>query len=261
MKVGIIGCGNLGESFTEGILKSGVFEPNQILVSDIDEKKIAEIGKLGVRTTTNNKKIVEESDVIFLAVKPGTVAKVLDELDLPSDKLLISLAAGVSTDFLQKHTNARVIRVMPNICAGVAEMASAYTTAENSTEKDEEFVESLLNRIGHTIKVEEKLMDGVTGLSGSGPAFVLLVIEALKKAGEDLGISEDEALELAAQTVKGTGEWVLNSDETVERLIDKVCSPKGTTIEGVKVLKSEKIGESLKRAVRSAAKRSKELSK
>ncbi|KXA89832.1 hypothetical protein AKJ57_04800 [candidate division MSBL1 archaeon SCGC-AAA259A05] len=261
MKVSIIGCGNLGGSFTEGLLKAGVFKPNEIIVSDIDEKKIEDIGELGVQTTTDNREAVEKSDAIFLAVKPDTVVNVLDELKLSEEKLLISLAAGVSTDFLQEHANARIIRVMPNICAGTAEMASAYTTAENNTEEDEEFVENLLNQMGHTIKVNEDLMDAVTGLSGSGPAYVLLVIDALKEAGEDLGISEDKALELAAQTVKGAGGWILSSGESIEKLIDRVCSPKGTTIEGIKVLETEKLKESLKKAVRSAAERSKELSK
>ncbi|KXA95388.1 hypothetical protein AKJ65_01900 [candidate division MSBL1 archaeon SCGC-AAA259E19] len=261
MKVSIIGCGNLGGSFTEGILKSGGLKPSEITVSDVDEKKIEKIGKLGVKTTTDNRRAVRESEVIFLAVKPDTVDDVLDGLEISEDKLLISLAAGVSTDFLRERTDARIIRVMPNICAGLTEMASAYATTESSTEEDEEFLENLLNQMGCAVKVDENLMDAVTGLSGSGPAYVLLVVKALKEAGEDLGISEGDSLKLAAQTVKGTGEWVLNSDETIDELIDRVCSPKGTTIEGVKVLKDEKIEESLKRAVRSAAERSQELSK
>lgn len=261
MKVGIIGCGNLGGSFVKGLLKSEALEPSGITASDPDEKKLKEIEKLGVKTTTDNKKVAEESEAIFIAVKPDLVDEVLDELELSKDSLLISLAAGVSTDFLEKHADARIVRVMPNICGSAAEMASAYTLGKNIAEGDEEFVKNLLDQLGTTLRIQENMMDAVTGLSGSGPAYIFIVIEALKEAGDELGLPEEDALELAAQTVKGCGELASSSDKNLEELVDMVCSPKGTTIEGVKVLEDEGVKEALKEAVYAAEARSKELSR
>lgn len=260
MNLAIIGSGNLGKSFLKGLLESGTVEPNEIIASDPDREKLKELEELGVETTTDNDEAAK-SDVIFIAVKPEVISKVLDELRLSDEKLLVSLAAGVSTDYLEKHTEARTIRVMPNICSKSGEMASAYTLGRKATEDDEDLVREILNRMGLSIKIEEELMDAVTGLSGSGPAYVFMVIEAMKKAGEDLGIPEDESLKLAAQTVKGSGELVLESEDSLEELVDMVCSPKGTTIEGVKELEERKVQEALEEAVRSAARRSKELSK
>lgn len=261
MKACVIGCGNLGSSFIEGLVKSEAFKPGDLTASDPDEDKLKDIKDLGVETTTDNGEAAENSELIFLAIKPSLVDKVLDDLELNEDNLLVSLAAGVSTDFLSKHTEARIVRVMPNICGSVLEMASAYTLGENTTPEDEKLVAEILNRLGKTSKVEEKLMDAVTGLSGSGPAYVFLIIKALEEAGIEIGLSESQSSELSAQTVKGSAELVLNSDESLEELIDTVCSPKGTTIEGVKVLEEEKIQEALKEAVRAATDRSKELSK
>ncbi len=261
MKITIIGCGNLGESFLTGLIRSKTFNPAEITASDLDEEKLEKIRELEVKTTTDNKKAVEGSKVVFVAVKPSIVGKVIENLELTEDKLLISLAAGVSTDFLGKHTNARVVRVMPNICGRVAEMASGYTLGKNATEEDEKLVNEILSKMGETLKVNEDLMDIITGLSGSGPAYIFLVIKAMKDAGVENGLSESESTRLAAQTVKGSSELVLESKENLEDLIDMVCSPKGTTIEGVKVLEDGKVEENIKKAVKAAKKRSKELSK
>lgn len=261
MRISVIGCGNLGGSFTKGLIKSKAFEPTEIIVSDLDEEKLQEFEEIGTRTTTDNKKASEKSDKIFIAVKPSLVGEVLEELELDSDKLVVSLAAGVSTTFLEVHTDAKVIRVMPNICGSVSEMASAYTLGSRAEQEDEKFVKNILKKLGETCKVEEPLMDAITGLSGSGPAYVFLVIAALKEAGTELGLSEKEALKLASQTVKGGGELVLRSDKNLEELVDMVCSPKGTTIEGVKVIQEAQVQEALKEAVRAAAERSEELSR
>lgn len=261
MKVAVIGCGNLGRSFLEGLVRSGALEPGNITASDPDGDRLEEAGELGVETTTSNGEAAEGSDVVFVAVKPGLVGEVLEEIDLPEDVLLVSLAAGVSTDHMGDRTRARLVRVMPNICGSIGEMASAYALGANATEEDGELVEDLLGRIGSVVEVEEGLMDAVTGLSGSGPAYVFIFIRALRDAGVELGLSEEEALELAARTVKGGGELVLESGEDLEDLIDVVCSPKGTTIEGVKVLEDEGVEEALREAVRAAAERSEELSR
>lgn len=261
MKAAMIGCGNLGESFIRGLIKSEVFDPEDIIGSDLDIDRLERIEELGANTTDDNKEAAKEPEIIFLAIKPSIVGKVLKNLELSDEKLLVSLAAGVSTGYIQDFTEARVIRVMPNICGSVAEMASGYTPGKNATKDDEKLIEEILNEMGETVKVSENLMDTVTGLSGGGPAFIFLIIKALKEAGIEGGLNENDAQKLAAQTVKGSGELVLNSNKKLDKLIDMVCSPKGTTIEGVKVLEEKEVLKSLKEAVMASKKRSEELTR
>lgn len=260
MEISVIGCGNLGGSFIKGLVNSGV-EAAQITASDPDESKLEEIKKIGVKTTSDNEKAARVSDAVFLAVKPGLVDEVLDGMNLSEEKLLVSLAAGVSTDYIDKYTRARIVRVMPNICGSVSEMASAFTLGPRATSEDRELVENTLSGLGETVEVEEKLMNAVTGLSGSGPAYVFLFIEGLKKAGEEAGLPEEVALKLAAQTVRGSAELALESDKSLQDFVDMVCSPKGTTIEGVKVLERENIQKTLEDTVKAAAERAEELSR
>ncbi len=261
MKVAVLGCGNLGGSFIRGLVNSETFEPEQIIASDPDEAKLEGVEKLGVKTTSDNKEASEESEVVFLAVKPGLAGEVVEELELSGEKLLVSLAAGVSTEHLEEFTEARTVRVMPNICGSVSEMASAFTLGTKATEEDRELIDNVLSSMGVTAEVEESLMDAVTGLSGSGPAFVFLFMEAMSRAGEKLGLSERDSLKLAAQTVKGSADLALQSDKTLEEFVDMVSSPKGTTVEGVEVLKDNEFQEILEEAVRAAAERAEELSR
>jgi len=262
MKVGFIGGGNLGSSLVRGLLKSGALKAKDIIVSDLDESKLKELNKLGIKTTADNKKLVKDCDAVFIAVRPDIVEAVLKEVeDISKDKLFVSVAARVSTKFIEARTKARVIRVMPNICGAVAEMASCFSLGGRATPKDEELVERLLGNVGTIFKVEEKLMDAVTELSGSGPAYFYLFIKALQEAGVELGLSSEVALKLAAQTAKGAGEMVLMAGGSPDDLIKQVCTPKGTTIEGIKVLENRKVAEAIKETVKAAAKRAKELSR
>lgn len=261
MKIGVIGCGNLGSSFIKGLITSDVIEPEQITASDPDEEKLKEMKSQGVKTTTDNLEAAEASDVVFLAVKPGLVGDMLEGLKLTEEDLLVSLAAGVSTDFMENHCKARIIRIMPNICAEALEMASGFSLGKKATNKDRKLIESILEKLGSTIEVDENLMNTVTGLSGSGPAYVFLMIKAIQEAGEERGLSEEESLTLTAQTVKGSAELALKSDRELDELIDMVSSPKGTTIEGMKILEKEGVKNSFKRAVRAATERAEELSK
>ncbi|MEA1904688.1 MAG: pyrroline-5-carboxylate reductase [Candidatus Hadarchaeota archaeon] len=261
MKIGLIGCGNLGSSLLRGLLKTGAEKADEVIVADMDKKKLELLRKLGIKTTKDNKKAAE-ADIIFIAVRPGLVGEILDEMrEVSKGKLIVSVAAGVSTKFIEDRTDARVIRVMPNICALAAEMASCFCPGTKASKEDEELVKGLLSGLGMTFKVEEEMMDAVTGLSGSGPAYFYSMIKALKEVGIELGLSEDVALKLAAQTAKGAGEMVIRSGRSLDELTDMVCSPKGATVEGLKVLKSQKVPESFKEAVKAAAKRSKELSR
>jgi pyrroline-5-carboxylate reductase len=175
---------------------------------------------------------------------------VLKEIEEASrGKLVISAAAGVSTGFIEAHTKARVIRIMPNICGLVSEMASCFSLGTRASREDAKLVRGLLNKIGVGFEIDENLMDTVTGLSGSGPAYFYLIIKALRDAGVELGLSNEVALKLAAQTAKGAGEMALSSGK------------KGTTMEGLKVLEDRRISEALVAAVKAAAKRARELSR
>lgn len=261
MNIGLIGCGNLGESFLRGLLKTELVRSDQIIASDPDSERRNIIDKLGVETTEDNSRVVKKSDTIFLAVKPGVVPEVLDKLDISEETLLVSLAAGVPLDLLRKHTPARLVRVMPNICGRVGEMASAFTVEDSARKEDRETVSKILNRMGTAVEVEESSMDAVTGLSGSGPAYIFLIIDALIEAGKEQGLEDQEAFDLAIQTVKGGAELVKKSDKKISELIEVVSSPKGTTVEGMKVLEDFEAKKSIKKAVRAATKRSEELSR
>jgi pyrroline-5-carboxylate reductase len=262
MKVGFIGCGNLGSSLIKGFLSANSLKADEIIASDSDEGKLKELKGLGIEVAGDNKRAAERADIIFIAVKPDIVGKVLDEIrEFSGGKLLISVAAGVATKSIEGRTDARVIRVMPNICSLVSEMASCFSLGSKASPKDREFIKGLLGSVGMIFEVEEGTMDAVTGLSGGGPAYFYLVIKALQEAGVELGLSKEVALELAAQTAKGSGEMALRSGKDLEELTRIVCSPKGTTIEGLKVLEKREVSKALKDAVKAAAKRAKELSK
>ncbi len=262
MKIGIIGGGHLGSSLAKGLLKSGFIRPENLVVSDPDRQKIHELAKLFVDITPDNKRLVKDCDVVFIAVKPDTVEPVLKEIEgISEGKLFVSVAAGVSIKFIEARTNARVIRTMPNVCGAVGQMASAFSLGTKATKKDERFIELLFSSIGTTFKVDEELLAAVTGMSGSGPAFFYYLIKAVRDAGIELGLPEEVAVKLAAQTAKGAGGIVLDSKEKLDDLITSVCTPKGTTIEGVKILDDKKVADAVKRAVMAAAKRAKELSR
>lgn len=262
MKVGFIGCGNLGSSLIKGILNAGALRAEELVASDVSDEKLGELGKFGIETTTDSKKLVEHCDVIFIAVKPDIVESVLEETKkLSNGKLFVSVAAGVSTKFIEARTRARVIRVMPNICGLVGEMASCFSLGTGASGEDEELIEKLLADMGMTFKVDEKLMNVVTGLSGSGPAYFYFIVQALQEAGVELGLSSEIALKLAAQTAKGAAEVILREGKTLEELTGMVCTPKGTTIEGIKVLEERKVADALRDAVKAAARRAKELSR
>jgi len=259
MKVGFIGAGNMGSSLARGLLKSGTLKAKEIMASDPSGERLRGLKKLGIQTTTDNKKLVNYCNVVFISVKPAVVESVLKEVEeVSGGKLFVSLAAGVSTKFIKDRTSGRVVRVMPNIGGKVGEMASCFSLGKGATRGDQKLVERLLGSVGVTFKVEEKLMGAVTGVSGSGPAYFAYIIKAMAEAGEEMGLPKDISLALAAQTAKGTGE--LLKSEAPDELIQKVCTPKGTTIEGMKVLEKRGVAEAVKDAAKASAKRARELS-
>ncbi|SIQ85887.1 pyrroline-5-carboxylate reductase [Halanaerobium kushneri] len=267
MKLAIIGLGNMGKAILNGILKQKLIKPENIIAAD---KKFADPDfentdeYASVTVTADNCLAAQEADYIILAVKPQIINLVLEDIKkVAAAKVVISIAAGVKTELLAKYfgSRAKIVRVMPNTPALVAAGMSAiyYSPAVEADEKA--FVDQIFNSLGKTVKVKESEMDAVTGLSGSGPAFVYIFIEALSDAGVLKGLDRKKALKLAAQTVKGGAEMVLSSGKHPAELKDMVCSPAGTTITGVATLEEQGFRSSVVQAVKTAAERSEELGK
>ncbi len=263
-KIGFIGGGKMGEALINGILRAGLSSSDKIMVSDVDKKRLQILEKeAGIKTTQDNKKITSGSDIIILAVKPNMMGSVLDELnsEITPKHLIISIAAGVPLSFMESSLNegCRVIRVMPNTPCLVGETAAGYALGKNATQADGKLVGQLLDAVGKSFLLDEKHLDAVTGLSGSGPAFIYVVIEALADGGVKMGLPGDVAITLAAQTAFGAAKMVLESDTDIGQLRDSVTSPGGTTIEGLHALEKGRLTNVLIDAVEVATKKSKSL--
>jgi pyrroline-5-carboxylate reductase len=264
MKVGFLGAGNMAEAMMKGITSAGVARFEDIIASEIIPERRDYITRtLGVRTVSDNVEVVKFSEVVVLAVKPHHVGPVLMELKphLTDAHLLISIAAGVKISSLESNLNwgVRVVRVMPNHSCLVGASASGFALGRSVKERDRGMVQSILDSVGTAFCLEEKLMDAVTGLSGSGPAYIYLIIEALADGGVLSGLPRDVALQLAAQTVMGAGKTYLETKRHPGELKDMVASPGGTTIEGLRILEEAGVRGALIDAVEAATKRSKEL--
>ena len=220
-------------------------------------------GKIGGRTTKDNTQVVQQSDVIFLAVKPQQIAKVLAGLrgKITAEKLVASIAAGIRLAELAEGlgSEVRLVRVMPNTPCLVGQGACGFCLGQNTTEEDGRLVEQLLGAVGVAYRLDERLLDAVTGLSGSGPAFVYVIIEALSDGGVRMGLPRKVATALAAQTVRGAAEMVNSTGEHTGVLKDRVASPGGTTIAGLQALESGGLRAALIAAVEAATRRSVEL--
>ena len=265
-KIGFIGGGKMGEALINGILRAGLSSSDKIMVSDVDKKRLQILEKeAGIKTTQDNKKITSDSDIIILAVKPNMMGSVLDELnsEITSKHLIISIAAGIPLSFIESSLNkgCRAIRVMPNTPCLVGETAAGYALGKKATRNDGKLVGQILDAVGKSFLLEEKYLDAVTGLSGSGPAFIYVVIEALADGGIKMGLPRDVAITLAAQTAFGAAKMVLESGTHIGQLRDSVTSPGGTTIEGLHALEKGGIRNALIDAVETATKKSKSLGK
>jgi pyrroline-5-carboxylate reductase len=248
--VTIVGCGNLGSALVAGLSQSG---GHDITAYDVDEAALERVAPHVARTTTDVE-TAAASDVVIVAVKPDVVGAVLSEFDLSPDQTLVTVAAGVSRAYVRAQTDATVVRVMPNLAAETRNMAAAVAWDE-----PDEDVRRMLADLGSFVEVEEDLMDAATALNGSGPAFVFYTIQAMTEGAVAEGMDADDAETLAAQTVKGAAETVLRSDRSVDDLIDAVCSPNGTTIEGMEVLWDSDFAAAMGRALAAATRRSREL--
>lgn len=243
-KVGFIGCGKMASAIIKGVLSACCKPDVEIKGSEVN-CEIAELAhnRLGIEVLTDNRLLTMDSDVIFLATKPNYVPQVLEEIrdEITPDKLVVSIAAGVSTEKIENILGQRrVIRVMPNTPALVQEGMSGVCKGAYAAEEDAEFVMKLLSNIGKVIEVEESQIDIVTAISGSGPAFFYQVIEDMARAGEKLGLEYEKCLLLATQTALGSAKMVMNRGElSVQTLIDNVATKGGCTFVGIQTMKEE----------------------
>ncbi len=265
-RIGFIGAGNMAEALVKGLLSSDGFSKDRIIMSDVMQDRLDLMSSLyGVEVTKKNPEVVKFSDFVVLAVKPNLIGRVMNEISdyLMPTKILISIAAGISTaSIMRNDKKMKVVRVMPNSPVLVLAGASTLYCVSSVTQEERKDVKRIFDSVGITYIAEnEELLDTVTGLSGSGPAFVAIFIEALADGGVKMGLPRKMAMRLAAQTVYGTARMVLDGGIHPAELKDRVSSPSGTTIEGIKELEVRGFRGIVITAVEAAVRRSKELSK
>jgi pyrroline-5-carboxylate reductase len=265
-RIGILGAGNMGTAILRGLLAANKVDRSQICISDANQKRVAELKtELGIATAASNRALAEFGDVIVLAVKPQLLTVALEEVGdgWKRDCLVVSILAGVSTATLEARlpSHVRVVRTMPNVAALVLQSATAIAAGSRARAEDLDLARELFDCIGRAVQVPEHLMDAVTGLSGSGPAFVLLALEAMADGAVFSGMPRPLALELAAQTMAGTAQMLLSTGEHPAVLKDRVTSPAGTTIAGLMELEAAGARHAFARAVTRAAERATELGK
>ncbi len=264
-KIGMLGAGNMAGALIRGMLASRTVGADRIGATDVRPERLETLVKEhGVRSFGHdNDALVKWADVVFLAVKPQVVDRVLQQSKDAFDPatLVVSIAAGVPIRFLEARLPAgvRVIRTMPNTAAIVLAGATAISRGSHASDEDVQIARSLFDGVGRTVVLDESLLDAVTGLSGSGPAYVMVIIEALADGGVKVGLHRDTALLLAAQTVYGSAKLLLETGEHPGRLKDMVTSPGGTAIAGLHTLESGGLRRTLIDAVDCATRRAEEL--
>ena len=264
--IGFIGAGKMATAIIKGLLKSGLFDKSHIIASEPNKDYAHKIEKeLGIKMVHNNREAAADADIILLAVKPFVVKDVLTEIEdrIDNTKLIVTIAAGISSSRVEEilEKEARVVRVMPNTPALLAEGMSAVCKGEHATEEDFDTVVKIFESVGKVVKAQEKDIDAITGVSGSGPAFYYYIIDAIAKAGEKLGLDYKTALLLSAQTALGSAKMILESGVEPQQLITNVTTPGGTTAEGNKVLNESNISYIHFETVEKTAQKSKLMGK
>jgi len=259
MKISVIGAGIIGSAIARSLLQR---KPEwKIIATRRRIEELREIEKLGAIATRDNKKAAGEADVVILCVKPMDVKKVLQEIkEKIKGKLMISVAAAVPLQFLKEIApETRFVRAMPNVAVLVQESFTAYCVDPDVTSEDKKKVEEIFGQMGKYVEVDEKYMNAITGLSGSGPAYLSIIIEALMYAGLKVGLPRDLALISSAQTAVGTGKLIIESQKPLSELKDMVVTPAGVTIEGIYELEGSGVRTALMRAVEVATKKSEKI--
>jgi pyrroline-5-carboxylate reductase len=263
LKLGILGGGNMANALVRGLLNANRLTPAQVRVSDVSQSRLQALEAYGVGTDLSNRVVAAWADVVLVAVKPQVVHSVLPDLvaTYRTEQLIISIAAGVPIDRYARELGegAKIIRAMPNTPAVVLAGATALARGEHVTESDVAIASDIFRSVGSTVVLDEPLLDAVTGLSGSGPAYVMLIAEALADGGVRMGLPRETALKLAIQTLYGSAKLMLETHEHPAVLRDKVASPGGTTIAGICALEQHGLRAALIEAVVAATQRSRSL--
>jgi pyrroline-5-carboxylate reductase len=266
MNIGFLGAGNIAEAIIKGILKAKKFLPENILISDIREERLKYLTKLcKVKSVKNNTELVEKSKIIVIAVKPKDIDNALFDLknSIKKHNLLISIAAGISTGYIEKFIdkNVPLIRIMPNTPALVCSGVSAISAGRYAKNSDIKIAKDIFQSVGKVIEVDEKLMDVVTAISGSGPAYIFLFMESLVESAIKFGLKKEDAKVLVFNTFLGAVRMVLELNEEPKDLREKVTSPGGTTMAALKVFEDKNFKRIIEEAVFAAVNRSKELTR
>jgi len=265
-KLGIIGAGNMAEAIVRGVLRAGVMKPTDILAADVSPARRSLFhNELHVTAIENPAEVAKESNTLLLSVKPQQMAAVLAELSpaMAPDTLVISIAAGISSAFIEKHLGRgndwRVVRTMPNTPMLVGEGMVALAAGEHATADDLATARRLFESAASVIEVREDQIDAVTAVSGSGPAYFFFLVEQMVAAGVALGLSPDQAHQLATKTALGSAKMLMTSTDSPAELRRKVTSPGGTTHAAITHMQNQKVDQSIIDALKAAAARGKEL--
>ena len=265
VRIGYIGAGKMAESLISGLIENNFLPKSQVSACARTAGTRNRISKTyGIKTYPKAAEIVKNNDVIVLAVKPQQVPGLFAEegMEIPEGKILVSIVAGLTIAKLKSYVpDAKIVRVMPNHCCQVLEGAMGYTCDEKVTDEEKVQLDSLFSTVGIAVEIPEESMDAVTGISGSSPAYIYMIIEAMADAGVMSGLSRADSIMLAAQTVLGSAKMVLETGKHPEQLKDEVCSPGGTTIVGVNTLENYRVRAAMIAAVTDTIEKSKELSK
>jgi pyrroline-5-carboxylate reductase len=264
IKLGIVGAGNMASALVRGLLGSGSLRPEQIRVSDVSEAALQVLSaSYAVETALDNRAVSGWADVVLIAVKPDVVRLILPDLKAAyrEEQLFLSIAAGIPIRTISDSLGpaARIIRAMPNTPALVLAAATALARGANASDSDVALACDIFRAVGSPVVLEESQLDAVTGLSGSGPAYVMLIIEALADGGVKMGLKRETALFLAIQTLYGSAKLLLDTGEHPAVLKDRVASPGGTTIAGLCALEAGGLRHALIEAIEAATRRSSEL--
>lgn len=262
-KLGFIGSGNMASAMMGGIIRSGIFAPDEIIVSDVSDSALERVrSEYSVNTTTDNTEVVKNSEAFILAVKPQYYSAVISEISayVTDSQLVITIAPGQTLDLLKEKfgsDSVKIIRTMPNTPAMVGAGITAVTPNSNITDGELEYACKILSGFGLTEVISENLMDAVVSVSGSSPAYVFMFIEAMADAAVADGMPRAQAYKFAAQAVMGSAKMVLETGKHPGELKDMVCSPAGTTIEAVRVLEEKGMRSAVFEAMKACTRKAK----
>ena len=263
-RLAIIGSGAMGTAFAGGVISAGIFSPENVVMADIDDAKLQGVASnLHVATTSDNSAAAREASVVLIAVKPPIVRSVIRDISevLTGHQLVISIAAGVKLDTIESElpTGTAVIRAMPNTPCLIGAGAIGFSRGKSATDEHVATAKRIFDAVGISFEVSESLLNAVTGLSGSGPAYIYMLIEALSDGGVLVGLPREIATQLASQTVMGAARMVIDLKEHPARLKDQVASPGGTTMAGIDALERAGFRSAIIEAIKAATQRAEEL--